>query len=269
MTMQRRTFLAAGLTGLASLATWTVWAAGGPRARFVISGSGPVDGPIAKGWGKLTAEFEKRGFPTTFVSVINPLSSLTANERRAAQIVASLKGVKEPVVILGISNQGGFLPLVAAARPVRRLVYINATIPLPGKAFIEICNSESVAVPGSILDKLLKGAQPVTDEFLRLRADPHATPAQWQTLRDHIQASQYARYMPNFYDVCPLEKLPTVENMDISGSADDQIRPEWEQSAARRVLGVEPVVVTGANHANIVTREEYAAQLADACVRGL
>jgi hypothetical protein len=25
-----------------------------------------------------------------------------------------------------------------------------------------------------------------------------------------------------------------------------QIRPEWEQSAARRVLGVEPVVITGA-----------------------
>ena len=34
--------------------------------------------------------------------------------------------------------------------------------------------------------------------------------------------------------------MPTVENMDISGAADDQIRPEWEQSAARRVLDVEP-----------------------------
>jgi hypothetical protein len=71
----------------------------------------------------------------------------------------------------------------------------------------------------------------------------------------------------NFYEVCPLKKIPTVENMDISGAADDQIRPEWEQSAARRVLGVEPAVVSGGGHANIVT--QYAAQLADVCVRGL
>jgi hypothetical protein len=152
---------------------------------------------------------------------------------------------------------------------VHRLVYINATIPVPGKAFIEICNSESVAVPGSILDKLIMGAQPVTDEFLRLCAAPNATSDQWQTLRNHIRTSQYARYMPNFYKICPLKKMPTVENLDISGSADDQIRPEWEQSAARRTLGVEPVVFTGAGHANIVSTEEYAAQLADACVKGL
>ena len=197
----------------------------------------------------------------------DPLSSFTANEMRAAQIVAALKDVNEPVVVLGISNEGGFLPLVAAARSVRRLVYINATIPLPGKAFIEICNSEPVAVPGSILDKLIRGAQPITDEFLRFRADPHATPTQWQTLRDHIHASQYARYMPSFYEVCPLEKMPTVENIDISGAADDQIRPEWEQSAARRVLGVDPVVIAGGGHSTIVA--QYAAQIADACVEGL
>ena len=73
--------------------------------------------------------------------------------------------------------------------------------------------------------------------------------------------------MPNFYEVCPLKKMPTVENMDISGAADDQIRPEWEQSAAGRVLSVEPIVISGAGHSTIAT--QYAVQLADACVRGL
>ena len=267
MGIQRRAVLAAGAAGLVLAATRNLLAADGPRARFIISVSGPLDGPRAKGWELVTAEFAKRGFPATFVSVVDPLSSVKANEMRATQIVAALKDVTDPVVILGISNQGGFLPLVAAARPVRRLVYINATIPQPGKAFIEICNSEPVAVPGSFLDKLIKGAQPVTDEFLKLRADPGATPAQWQTLRDHIQASQYARYMPNFYELCPLKKMPAVENMDISSDADDQIRPEWEQSAARRVLGVEPIVISGAGHATIVT--QHGAKLADACVRGL
>jgi hypothetical protein len=120
-------------------------AASDTRTTFVISVSGPVDGPIAKGWGKLTVEFQKRGFPTTFVSVIDPLSSFTANEMRAAQIVAALKDVREPVVILGISNEGGFLPLVATARPVRRLGYINATIPLPGAPRRPACDAGPVA----------------------------------------------------------------------------------------------------------------------------
>lgn len=269
MKIERRIFLATGLSCLAWAAMPDLAARSNSRARFVISVSETVNGALGRGWEKLTAELQKRGFPTTFVPVINPVTSFSGNETRAAQTVKALKDVKEPVVILGISNEGAVLPLIAAARPVRRLVYINAAIPLPGKAFIEICNSEPVAVPGSILDKLIKGAQPVTDEFLRLRADPNATPAQWQTLHDHIHASPYARGIPNFYEVCPLKKMPTVENIDISGAADNQIRPEWEQSAARRVLGVEPVVIKGAGHANIVTEEEFAAKVADACVKGL
>lgn len=268
MRIGRRAFLAAGATGVAVAATRPVWAAPGPvAARFVVNIGSPT-GPEAQSWGPLVAELQKRGFPTTLVPGIEPNSTFTDNETRAAGIVAALQDVKEPVVILGISNEGGFLPLVAAARPVRRLVYVNACIPQPGKALIEICSTEPVVVPGSLLDKLLKGAQPVTDEFLKLRADPHATAAQWRTFWDHVQASKYASAMKNFYEVCPLKRMPKVDNVVISGAADDQIRPEWEQAAARRVLKVEPVVIPGAAHADIVATT-YAAQLADASVRGL
>jgi hypothetical protein len=40
-----------------------------------------------------------------------------------------LRDVKGDVVLLGISHQAAFLPLIAAARPVRRIVLINALIP--------------------------------------------------------------------------------------------------------------------------------------------
>ena len=57
MKMQRRTFLAASLTALASTASLTVRAAAGaPKTAFVISVSGSMDGPAAKSWGKLTGE---------------------------------------------------------------------------------------------------------------------------------------------------------------------------------------------------------------------
>ena len=85
--IQRRTFLATGVTGLAWAAMHGAAAASNTRTRFVISVSGPVDGPIAKGWGELTAEFQKRGFPTTFVSVINLYGQRDARraDRRGAQ----------------------------------------------------------------------------------------------------------------------------------------------------------------------------------------
>jgi hypothetical protein len=268
MPIDRRTFLAAGAAGLALTASRAAWAAPGlAAARFVINVGGPPTGLAALSWGPLVTELQKRGFPTTIVQGIAPNSSFTDNETRAAGIVAALRDVTEPVVIVGISNEGGYLPLVAAARPVKRLVYVNACIPQPGRAFIEVASTEPFAVPDSLLDKLIKGAQPVTDEFLKLRADPDVTAAQRQTFRDHVQASKYASSMKNFYEVCTLTQMPEVENVDISGAADDQIRPAWEQAAARRMLKVEPVVIPGAAHADIVIT--YAAQVADAAVRGL
>jgi hypothetical protein len=94
--------------------------------------------------------------------------------------------------------------------------------------------------------------QRVTDEFIKLRADPDTTAAQWHAFRDHHQASKYANSMKNFYEVCTLKLMPEVENVDITGAADDQIRPAWEQAAPRRMLKVEPVVIPGAAHADTV-----------------
>ena len=263
----RRSFLALGGTFLTLSANRSLRAAAGPKARFFIVVRGGADGREAASWATLAGELAKRGFPTTLVPSIYPNASFTPNETRAAAIVTALEDADEPGVVLGISNEGNLLPLVAAAHPVRRLVYVNACIPQPRKAFIEVCAGQPVAVPGSLLDRLIKGAQPVTDEFLKLRANPRATAVQWQTLREHIQASPYASSMKGFFEICPLEKMPDVENIDVSGAADDQINPAWEQVTARRILSAEPVIVPGAGHANLVT--EYAQRVADAAVRGL
>lgn len=267
MQIGRRTLLASGAAGLALAATRTVRAAAVPKARFFIAIGGPPDGAEAKSWASFVSELEERGFAASLVETINPNGSFTPNQVRAAAIVAAAKEAKEPAAIIAVSNEGNYLPLVAAAYPVRRLVYVNACIPEPGKAFIEIAATQPFAVPGSFLDKLIKGAQPVTDEFLKLRADPHATDAQWQAFRDHMVASPYAHVMKNFYEVCPLKTMPHVDNVDVSGAADEQISPAWEQATARQRLKVEPTIVPGASHIDIVSA--HASELADAAVRGL
>ncbi len=267
MKLQRRTFLATGLSGLAWTAVHGLTAEVNAATRFVFHVSGSVGGVIDRAYRPILAELENRGFPSMLVHS-SVRGSNTPNEDRASSVVKALQGVTDRVVIVGTSNEGNFLPLVAAARPVRRLVYVNAAIPLPGKAFIEICQTEQVAVPGSFLDRLLKASQSITDDFLRLVNDPNTTKAQFKAMQERIDASPSAHAIVGFYEVCPLKALPSVDNVDVSGSADDQIRPEWEQSAARRVLGVEPVVISGAGHANIYTAP-YVHQLADAFVRGL
>jgi hypothetical protein len=272
MRIARRTLLAAGLTGMAWTATQGLAAVSNTRTRFVFHVSSTwgdlFDWLVDRGYAPIIAELEKRGFPSMLLHS-SVRGSDTPNEDRASAIVKALQNVTDDVVIVGISNQGNFLPLVAAARPVRRIVYVNALIPWPGKAFIEIFQTEQVAVPGSYLDRLLKASQNITDDFLKLIHSPDATEAQLKAMQERIDASPSARTMVGFYEVCPLKTLPKVDNVYVSGSADDQIRPEWEQSAARRVLGVEPVVISGGGHANIFSNAKYAAQLADACVNGL
>ena len=271
MRIQRRTLLAAGLMGMARTATQGLAAASNTRTRFIFHVSSTwgdlFDWLVDRAYAPITAELEKRGFPS-MLSHSSVRGSDTPNEDRASAVVKALQNVTDDVVIVGISNQGNFLPLVAAARPIRRVVYVNALIPRPGKAFIEVCQTEQVAVPGSYLDKLLKASQSITDDFLKLIHNPNATKAQLKAMQERIDASSSAHIMVGFYEVCPLKALPKVDNVYVSGSADDQIRPEWEQSTARRVLGVEPVVISGAGHANNFTKV-YAAQLADACVKGL
>jgi hypothetical protein len=266
MKIQRRTFLATGLTGLAWPAVHGLAAASNAPTRFVFHVSGAAGGAVDKAYAPFIAELEKRGFPSMFVHS-SVKGSDTPNEDRASAVVKALQGVTDQVAMFGISNEGNFLPLVAAARSVRRIVYVNAVIPRPGKAFIEACRTEPVAVPGSLLDQLIKASQDITDDFLKLIHDPGTTQAQLKAMQERIDSSPSAHTMVGFYEVCPLKALPKVDNVYVSGSADDQIRPEWQQSAARRVLGVEPVVISGAGHANIVTK--YAAQLADACIKGL
>jgi hypothetical protein len=270
MRIQRRTLLRAGLTGLAWSAMYRVSAASNTQTRFVFHVSstwgGLMDWLVDWLYSPITAELEKRGFPSMLVHS-SVKGSDRPNEDRASAVVNALQNVTGHVVIVGISNEGNLLPLVAAARPIRRVVYVNAVIPRPGKAFIEACQTEQVAVPGSYLDKLLKASQSISDDFLKLIHNPNVTKAQLEAMQERIDASPSAHTMVGFYEVCPLKALPVVDNVYVSGSADDQIRPEWQQSAARRVLGVEPVVISGAGHGNIYRK--YAARVADACVKGL
>jgi hypothetical protein len=141
MKIQRRTVLAAGIAGIACLATRGLAGAFNTRTRFVFHVSRAVGSAIDKAYWPITDELKSRGFPTMFVHS-SVKGSNTPNEDRALAVVKALQGVTDQVVIVGTSNEGNFLPLVAAARTIRRVVYVNAAIPQPGEPFIEVCQTQ-------------------------------------------------------------------------------------------------------------------------------
>ena len=176
-------------------------------------------------FGPLQAEFEKRGVRCMIVRSPRTRTK-TPNQDRAQVMVDALREVEGDVALIGISNQGLFMPLVAAARPIKRIVFINAALPRPGRSFWQTARKEQA--------------------FASL-------PAWW-----------LAWIAPGMHEVYSLDHLPEVEYVYVAAEDDEAIRPEWEQRAAREYLHVEPVVVAGAGHSDIV--RGYVSQVVDAAL---
>jgi len=176
----------------------------------------------------LHAELEKRGFPCILVRSPRTASK-TPHQDRADAVIRALRDVKGDVVLLGISHQAAFLPLIAAARPVRRIVLINALIPQPGKSYADVFHTGQVFTRPEVLELALK--------------------------------------QPGMSEVCPLQEFPKCEYVSISAEIDDTVRREWLQSAARTFLHVDPAVIEGASRANILAAN--AREVVDAAVKGL
>ncbi len=193
---------------------------------FAIHGYESVDPALE--FGPLQAEFERRGFPCRIIRSPRQRTK-TPHQDRAKVMIEALRGVEGEVALIGISNQGLFMPLVAAARPVRRIVMINGVIPHPGQSFLEASRHERVFAS--------------------------------------LPARNLAALSPGMSEVCPLTELPKVEYVYISAEKDEAIRPEWEQWAAREYLHVEPVVIKEAGHATIVLN--HVSEVVDAATKGL
>lgn len=192
---------------------------------FIFQGIEGVD--PAQEYGPLQAEFERRGFPCRIIRAPRHRTS-TPNADRARLLLDTLRDEQDDIALIGVSNQGLFMPLVAAARPIRRIVMLNAVMPFPGQSFWQATKNQQV----------------------------WANWAMWLL----------ARLAPGMSEVCPLSALPQTEYVYICGANDDAINPAWEQRAAREYLHVEPVVIPGAMHSDII---QYTREVVDAATQGL
>jgi pimeloyl-ACP methyl ester carboxylesterase len=216
-------------------------------------------------WERLTPELERRGHAVVAPDL--PCDDPAATFSDYAAVVAdALDGTGDDVVVVGHSLGGLTIPLVAAQRPVRGLVYLCALVPIPGQSLSRQLRAEpETFVPGYdaglAVDRERGTSRWVDFAVARERlygdcAEPDARAA-FDRLRPQGAG---ANRVP-----CPLAVLPDVPAVAIVGAGDRIVDPDHARRVARERLGVAPVELPG-DHSPFLSRPAELADLLDAAV---
>lgn len=216
-------------------------------------------------WDFLRPELERLGHRVVTIDL--PISDPTLGAADyAAAIDDALDPRSEPMIV-GHSMAGLVIPLVAARRPVRRLVFLAAYLPVPGKSANDQRATERIdgQLPPKILqwtdlgdDVWMIGPRTATELFYH---DAPAAVARWATQRLRPQAHRV------LHEVTPLEAWPDVQSSSIVCRGDRAINPVWVRAAAHERLGVDPIELDG-GHSPFVTRPAELARILDSLATG-
>jgi pimeloyl-ACP methyl ester carboxylesterase len=211
-------------------------------------------------WDFLAPELERLGHRVITMDLPIADPSLGAEEY-AETIDKALEPGSEPILV-GHSMAGLVIPLVAARRPVRRLVFLASFLPLPGKSANDQRGTEAIdgrVAPRSAEwrdlgnDVWMIGPNTATELFYH---DAPAAVARWATQRLRPQSYRVLS------ETTPLTAWPDVESRSIVCREDRAINPEWVRAAARSRLGVEAVEL-GGGHSPFLTRASELATVLD------
>jgi hypothetical protein len=187
-------------------------------------------------WDLVRPELESRGHRTAAMDL--PCDDPEAGSARYAEVVAeAIRDVGDDVIVVGHSLAGLTVPLVAAARRVVRMVFLNAFIPIPGRPFSDQFGEEGIFPPTP------ESTWPITREDGLMTWPPErvapvlyrdcpADRASWATARLRPQSRT-----PHS-EVCPLIEWPQVPSSYVLSREDGAVGPDWSRRAARERLGV-------------------------------
>jgi alpha-beta hydrolase superfamily lysophospholipase len=175
----------------------------------------------------------------------------------AGVVREALDGAGEDVILVGHSLAGLVVPLVAAARPVRRLVLLAALLPEPGLSLADQLRADKsilLASPGRSPDA--DGRSRWSDEAaataaLYGEADPAVAHAAFARLRRQAAAPQV--------EPSPLDAWPDVPAEYVVCTRDRMVSPAYgARAAAQRAM---PVRELASDHSPMLSHPRELAAL--------
>jgi hypothetical protein len=215
-------------------------------------------------WDLLTPVLEDLGHQVgaTDLPITDPLAGAAAY---ADAVIESIAGWHEPPVVVAHSLAGLVGPLVAARRPVARLILLAAIMPVPGLSADQQSASDPwVSYVPSVLeltdlgeDTMAIGPTSATELFF-----PDVAPdvASWAAGQLRPQAYRILR------EVTPLAAWPDVPVSSIVCRDDRAVDAGWGRAAARTRLGIEPVEIEG-GHSPFLARPAELGRVIDSLTR--
>lgn len=209
-------------------------------------------------WEGVQRELESRGARTVAMDL--PCDDVSAGCSQYADVVVdALRDVDGRVVVVGHSLAGLTIPLIAARRPVERLVFLCAFVPRPQRAPWELDEGEpspfGETFGGFELDELGRTVWRDVDAAVAALY-PDCDPAQARAAAGRLRPQGP---LPNS-EPCPLAELPRVEYSAILARADPAVSAAGIRWTAARRLGIEPLELPGA-HSPMLARPRELAEL--------
>jgi pimeloyl-ACP methyl ester carboxylesterase len=216
-------------------------------------------------WDLLAPELEKLGHRAVAVDL--PCEDWNAGLDHNAEVVAAaLADAEGDVVLVGHSLGGITIPVVAARRPVARLVFLCALVPEPGRSLDEtmVADRPSSGRGWTGPPVVHPDGSASWEQEAAVAALYHDCPddvARWAASRLRRQVWTTTR------EPCPLERWPDVPSSYILCTDDKPFEAEWARRMARERLDVQAIELPG-DHSPMLSRPRQLAEILDRLTGG-
>lgn len=195
-------------------------------------------------WERLTPFLQQAGHDVVTMDL--PSEDATASFDTYADVVcAALTGCDGDVVLVGHSFGGHTVPLVAARRPVRHLVYLCAMVPDIGRSVFDQLGDEM-----EMLNPAYQEGLSMDEQLRQMWTDLDIARTMFYGDCDELTikaALDRLRPQSAFPALQPfsLTEFPAVKTTSIVCGEDQILRPEWSRPVARERIAAELIELPG------------------------
>jgi pimeloyl-ACP methyl ester carboxylesterase len=210
-------------------------------------------------WERLTPLLAAGGHDVVTMDL--PLEDPAATFDSYADIVCAAVEGRDDVVLVGHSYAGNVIPLVAARRPLRRLVYLCAMIPDVGRSLAEQLTDSTEMLNPVFESGLSAPDERLCQHWIDLDA---ASEVFYGDCEAHVASAALGRLRPQSITPavhpCSLARHPAVPTTYIVCTDDRMLRPEWSRRAVHERLSADLIEFPG-GHSPFYSRPADLAEL--------